>query len=109
MRVRVFVPEALVHLISTRSFAMNLPTLVARSDGTVQVTPATVTVPVPRVSAPCASIVSGLDDVVLQPPRVRTTALPPFVPPPSLPPVKPPADVQFAETLASSLFQGAEP
>src|SRR5438093_458013 len=111
MRVSVFVPEALVHLISTRSPACSClaAILAASSDDTVHVTAATVTVPAPIVSAPCASIVSGLDDADLQPPRVRTTASPPDVPPPSLPPVKPPADVQFADTLAISLFHGALP
>src|SRR5438093_9965463 len=107
MRARVFVPEALVHLISTRSPVCSLATLVVRSDGTLQVTPATVTVALfaPSVSAPCASTVSGLGD--WQPPEVRMTALPPLVPPPSLPPVKPPADDQSTERFATSLLHGA--
>src|SRR6478609_1756977 len=110
MRTSVLVPEALMHLISTRSPFLNLATSLVRFAGTVQLTPATVTTLPLIVMLPCSWIVSGFGGLGgLQPPEVSTTALPPAVPPPSLPFEKPPADDQSAERFATTLFHGADP
>src|SRR5262249_52800146 len=108
MRASVLTPAALVHLISTRSPALNFE--MSNPAGTLQLTPATVTTLPLMVRLPWAWIVSGWGGFGgLQPPEVSTTALPPAVPPPSLPFAKPPADDQSAERFATSLLHGAEP
>src|SRR5215468_8755196 len=108
MRASVLTPEALVHLISTRSPVLNFE--MSKPAGTLQLTPATVTTLPLMVMVPWAWTVSGFGGLGgLQPPDVTTTALPPAVPPPSLPFEKPPADDQSADRFATSLLHGADP